>query len=167
MTSIKLILEPLTKEAFSPFGDVLGGDQNAETESINYGLTNCHLQNSEVDTFDNDGGTVIRLFDTQPVTLPFKICVMERHRLGSQAFIAMDDNPFVLVVGEAGDFDPHSLSAFIARPDQIVNYHKGTWHHYCLALNAKTRFAVVDRNGPGTNCEEQHIVDNTEIYVDY
>jgi len=42
---------------------------------------------------------------------------------------------------------------FLASPHQGVNYHKGTWHHYCLALHQISDFIVVDRGGVGDNCD--------------
>ena len=92
---------------------------------------------------------------------------MERHPLGTQAFINLDSNPYIIVVGRAGDFDASKLRAFIAQSSQSINYSKGTWHHYCLCLRARTRFMVIDRLGPGTNCEEEHIAKNMELLVDY
>jgi ureidoglycolate lyase len=40
-----------------------------------------------------------------------------------------------------------------------VNYHRGTWHHYLLALGAPSEFVVVDRVGPGDNCDEQMLAE--------
>ena len=167
MISINLKLEPLTTDAFSPFGDVIDIEQSGTTETINYGLTKRHAHFSLIDTHDDNGKPVIRLFDSNPVTLPFKIIVMERHPLGTQAFINLDSNHYIIVVGRAGDFDASKLRAFIAKSSQSINYSKGTWHHYCLCLKARTRFMVIDRLGPGTNCEEEHIAKNMELLVDY
>jgi ureidoglycolate lyase len=41
---------------------------------------------------------------------------------------------------------------FLASSNQGVNYHKGTWHHYCLALHQVSDFIVIDRGGAGDNC---------------
>ena len=167
MISMNLRLEPLTPESFSPYGDVIDSEQIGITETINYGLTKRHTRHSLVDTHANNGKTAMRLFDTEPVTLPFKIIVMERHPLGSQAFINLGVSPYMIIVGQAGNFDASKLRAFIAKSSQSINYSKGTWHHYCLCLEARTRFMVIDRLGPGSNCEEAHIAKNMEILVDY
>ena len=53
--------------------------------------------------------------------------------------------PYLVVVAPKGDFDIEKLAVFIAQPHQGVNYHRGTWHHYCLALNCVSDFLVVDR----------------------
>ena len=41
-----------------------------------------------------------------------------------------------------------------ARGDQGVNYATGVWHHPLLALEGVCDFLVVDRAGPGPNCDE-------------
>ncbi|TAH47498.1 MAG: ureidoglycolate lyase, partial [Betaproteobacteria bacterium] len=40
------------------------------------------------------------------------------------------------------------------RGDQGVNYATGVWHHPLLALESVCDFLVLDRSGPGHNCDE-------------
>ena len=94
------------------------------------------------------------IFITERAALPFTADAMECHPLGSQAFIPLSDSPYLVAVAPAGQFKPQSVELFIAQPNQGVNYHKGVWHHYLLALREASRFLVIDRQGPGTNCEE-------------
>ena len=166
MKEIRLRLQPLTQESFSDFGDVIELDRSNEVIPINYGLTDRHHAQCTIDTDDHQGETIVSLFHSRPVDLPFTIKVMERHPLGSQTFINMDDNPYIVVVASAGVFDVSNLKAFLARPDQGVHYHKGTWHHYNLCLNKPTRFAVIDRRGPGNNCDEEYIPETIKLVVD-
>jgi ureidoglycolate lyase len=65
----------------------------------------------------------------------------------------MGQNPYLIVVSPAGEFDINNIEVFIANANQGVNYHKGTWHHFCLALNSESDFLVVDRGGAGDNCD--------------
>ena len=58
MISINLKLEPLTTDAFSPFGDVIDIEQSGTTETINYGLTKRHAHFSLIDTHDDNGKRV-------------------------------------------------------------------------------------------------------------
>ncbi|MGI9284581.1 MAG: ureidoglycolate lyase, partial [Pseudomonadales bacterium] len=60
-----------------------------------------------------------------------------------------------------------NLRAFIAMAHQGVNYHKGTWHHYCLGLNIGNDFLVVDRGGEGDNCDEVEIPSDINIIVNH
>ncbi|EQD61677.1 ureidoglycolate hydrolase [mine drainage metagenome] len=83
---------------------------------------------------------------------------LERHPLSSQAFYPLDGRPFLIVVAsESGRNSPRTIRAFRAAGDQGVSYHRNTWHHSLLALGATSRFLVVDRGGPGANCDEQHL----------
>ena len=96
---------------------------------------------------------IISFFLTERVALPFTAESMECHPLGSQAFIPMSDSPYLVAVAPAGDFKQQSVELFIAQPHQGVNYYQGVWHHYILSLRGASRFLVIDRQGPGTNCE--------------
>lgn len=81
--------------------------------------------------------------------------MVERHPLGSQAFIPMQDTPWLVVVADAGENPlPGSLRAFRASGRQGVNYRRGVWHHPILVLKPDQDFLVVDRAGPGENCDE-------------
>ena len=164
MTSLDLKLQPLTSEAFAPFGDVIELNDSNEILSINYGLTDRHHDLAKVDVGE-DGRTLINLFHSRPIELPYQIKVMERHPLGSQAFVPLSGNPYVVIVSEPGELDFENLHGFLAQPHQGVNYHKGTWHHYSLTLNSPSTFAVVDRSGPGNNCDEIFVPEGLTITV--
>ena len=167
MDAIALTLEPLTAKSFAPFGDVIEISEGNNILPINYGMTDRHHDLAHVDTDDDGGRPIISLFKTQAAELPFPIQLMERHPLGSQAFIMTTGNPYVVVVAKAGVFEHRELRAFLAAPHQGVNYHKGTWHHYCLGLNGVNEFLVVDRGGEGHNCDEIKIPDELSITVNH
>lgn len=163
MPSLELVPQLLTPEAFAPFGDVIEVGSHNRVIPINYGLTERHHDLAGVDVADGGGTAIVSIFRTQPVTLPFEVKIMERHPLGSQAFVMMTGNPFLVLVAPAGEFDPSALRAFRAQPGQGVNYHKGVWHHYCLGLNAVNDFLVVDREGEGDNCDEIALPDDLTL----
>ncbi len=167
MRVVQIKLERLTAEAFAPYGDVIQTDANNTVIPINYGMTERHHQLATPDVAEGGGHSIISLFRTQPITLPFDIKVMERHPLGSQAFMMTTDNPYVVVVADPGEFDLANLRAFYADPGQGVNYHKGTWHHYCLGLNEVNEFLVIDRAGEGDNCDEINMDDGLRIVIDF
>ena len=58
---------------------------------------------------------------------------------------------------------PDDLRAFLAQPGEGVNYAPGTWHHPLLALNEVSDFLVIDRSGPGNNCEETAILPAVQL----
>lgn len=160
-----LRLEPLTAEAFRAFGDVIDSAAPCEKILINEGRTTRHHALAQIDRGPAPGEAAISLFHTQPVTAGFALRSMERHPLGSQAFINTSGSPYAVVVAPAGDFDERAIRGFIARPDQGVNYHRGTWHHYLLALGAPSVFVVIDRIGPGANCDERMLQEPLELVI--
>jgi ureidoglycolate lyase len=90
--------------------------------------------------------------------------MLERHPLGSQAFIPMERHPWLVVVAERPE--PGACRAFLARGDQGVQIGRGVWHHPLLALQPVHDFLVVDRKGPGSNLEEQFFGPGEEIILD-
>jgi ureidoglycolate lyase len=84
--------------------------------------------------------------------------MLERHPLGSQAFMPLSDHDWLVVVASgniddsAPDFD--SLVCFRARGGQGVSYDRGTWHHPLLVLEKTQDFLVMDRSGDGHNLDE-------------
>ncbi len=87
------------------------------------------------------------------------LSVMERHRLGSQAFVPLAECGFLIVVAPPGDAPASvaDLSAFISDGRQGVNYRAGTWHHPLLVTGQCGDFLVIDRVGAGVDCEEIQI----------
>ena len=151
---LPLRIEPLTREAFAPFGEVIAVDAAKTPISINAGNTERYHDLADIDA-GPDGRVIVSIFRGQPRTLPFKVEMMERHPLGSQAFVPMSGRPYLVVVAPAGLAPTASdLRCFVARGDQGVNYATGVWHHPLLALGAVCDFLVVDRSGSAPNCDE-------------
>ncbi|WP_297351519.1 ureidoglycolate lyase [Paraburkholderia sp.] len=148
-----LQMERLTREAFAPFGDVIELD-GARHFPINGGTTERYHDLAQVDVVEQSGRPLINLFRAQPRALPVEINMMERHPLGSQAFLPLSDVSYLVVVAPAGDFDPAHMRAFWTDGWQGVNYAKGVWHHPLLALERVSDFVVVDRGGEQPNCDE-------------
>lgn len=148
-----IIPKPLTREAFTAFGDVIETSNEAKNFAINDGFTQRYHDLAKVDVLDNNGQALINIFRSTPLVQPIAIKMMERHPHGSQAFIPLGQNPYLVVVAPAGEFDSSNIEVFIAKSTQGVNYHKGTWHHFCLALISESDFLVIDRGGEGDNCD--------------
>ena len=146
-----LAVEPLTRETFATFGDVIEAAAAAQSYAINSGTTQRFHDLADIDTSRDGGRTIVSLFRAQPRVLPFTVTMLERHPLGSQAFVPLSARPYLVVVAT----DPATAPrAFLARAGQGVNYRPGTWHHPLLALDAVSDFLVIDRAGPGNNCDE-------------
>ena len=160
-----LEIEPLTKAAFAPFGDVIS---KAESDHfmINGGSTRRFHDLAKVEILGG-GHPLINIFEATPLEYPLSIKMVERHPLGSQAFIPLQGRPYLVVVAEACETpEPNQLRAFIARPDQGVNYHAGTWHHPVLALEGVSDFLVVDRGGKRHNCDEFFFSEDADITLE-
>jgi ureidoglycolate lyase len=154
--SNRLAIEPLSREAFAPFGEVILLE-GAKHYPINAGTTERFHALAAVDATENGGQPAISLFRGQPRTLPLPITVMERHPLGSQAFVPLTQSPqdeYLVVVAPPGEFDASKLRAFLAHGFQGVSYARGVWHHPLIALHRVSDFMVVDRIGAGDNCDE-------------
>ncbi len=142
---IKITPQPLTAESFAPFGDIIGLD-HSKSFLINEGTTRRYHALAETDVSDGGGSAILSIFDGERRPWPLEIKMLEKHPLGSQAFIPMEDEPWLVVVGEGADKPTvQNCRAFLARGDQGVQYHKGVWHHPLLPLVSKQRFLVVDR----------------------
>jgi len=146
--------EPLTAEAFAPYGDVIEPACAAEKIKINYGNTTRFHDVFPVDVSDEGGEVCVSIFRSTPLQQPITVKTMEYHPLGSQAFMPLGPEPYLIVVAKAGKFDASKIRVFMASPGQGVNYRKGTWHHFSLALNKPSDFLVLDRKGGGDNCVE-------------
>ncbi|TDR38719.1 ureidoglycolate lyase [Tahibacter aquaticus] len=158
--SIALAVEPLTRDAFAPFGDVIEAASAARTYAINAGTTTRFHDLATVDTDREGGRPIVSLFRAQPRELPFTVTMLERHPLGSQAFVPVSKKPYLVVVAETPDAVPR---LFLARNGQGVNYRAGTWHHPLLALGEVSDFLVIDRGGPGNNCDEATLAATYQI----
>jgi ureidoglycolate lyase len=155
-TPIFLPIEPLSDDAFRPFGEVIAAGTSAQQFVINEGYATRHHDLARVDVSAGGGRVGISVFRAQPRSLPFQLRVMERHPLGSQAFVAMSERPFWVVVAPPMEtLDLAQLRCFRAAAGQGVNYACGTWHHPLIALERASDFLVVDRcAGTGNNLDE-------------
>ena len=157
--------EPLTAEAFAPFGDVIEASDRAEAMPINYGWTTRFNDLANLDTADQGGRTIVSLFRSKPLE-PLVLKVFERHPLGSQAFVPLQGRPYLVAVAPPGEFDPAAVRLFRAAASQGVNYAKGVWHHFLLALEAESDFLVIDRDGAmGENLDELELAQRDWIAV--
>ncbi|MDA7428350.1 ureidoglycolate lyase [Primorskyibacter aestuariivivens] len=149
--SQRITMEPITAEVFAPFGDLMdcSGDPD---KIINQGL--CGRFHDRA-VLDFDGGRAgISLFQAKLRELPYKLDMMERHPLGSQAFIPMSMEAFLVIVAQDTGNRPGEPSAFVTQPGQAINFHKNTWHGVLTPIAGSGLFAVVDRIGAGENLEE-------------
>ena len=149
---IPLTLEQLTPQGFAPFGDVIQA-QGARHFLINEG--NAERYHDLARLTPGPGGRVtVNIFRGRAFSPPFPLTHMERHPLGSQAFIPLEGRRYLVAVATGGAApDLETLRVFLAQGGQGVNYLPGVWHHPLLALEATSDFLVLDRGGEGSNCD--------------
>ncbi|MEL7300380.1 MAG: ureidoglycolate lyase [Pseudomonadota bacterium] len=146
-----IAIEPLTAEAFAHFGDVLD-TSGAPDKIINQGLCGRFHDRAALDFSDGRAG--VSLFQAEPRALPLTLEMVERHPAGSQCFVPMSMDAFLVVVAPDDAGRPGAPRAFRTAPGQAINFHRGTWHGVLTPLAAPGLFAVIDRIGPGANLEE-------------
>ncbi|MBL8446349.1 MAG: ureidoglycolate lyase [Zoogloeaceae bacterium] len=160
-----LQVEALDHVRFAPFGDVIEAGEAVRHFAINGGTTERFHDLATIDPGPG-GRAIVSIFRSQPRVLPFQVEMMERHPLGSQAFVPLSGRSYLVLVAPAG-MPPtaRDLRLFVAQGDQGVNYAPGVWHHPLLALDQACDFLVIDRDGPGPNCDETSLQDPVWIPI--
>ncbi|MGB3555624.1 MAG: ureidoglycolate lyase [Jannaschia sp.] len=144
----EIAARPLTAEAFAPYGKVLAAGRG-EARSINAGLCTRWHDLCRPDVLD--GSVAISVFEAEPRTLPHSLDLIERHPMGSQAFLPLTAHPFLVIVADGPEAEPR---AFVTAPHQGIQFHRGTWHGVLTPLHGPGLFAVVDRAEGADNLEE-------------
>lgn len=150
-----ILIEPLTPDAFAPFGQVIQMD-GAQHYPINNGMTERYHDLAKVELGGVHARPLISIFRGQPYELPLTLKMVERHPLGSQAFYPLTDLPFLVIVAADLSGVPDTPRAFLSEPHQGVNIAMNTWHGVLTPLHQVCDFLVIDRGGEGNNLEEHH-----------
>jgi ureidoglycolate lyase len=152
--SLVLRNEPLTRESFARFGDVIEAT-GREHFTINQGNAERFNDLARIDTAGEGGETTISIARGMPLPFPISLKLVERHPLGSQIFFPLQDEDWLIVVAGAEDRPtPRSLRAFRAKGRQGINFARNVWHHPLLMPSPAAEFLIIDRKGPGNNLEE-------------
>jgi ureidoglycolate lyase len=157
VTRVVIKAAPLTAEAFAPFGDVIE-ISGRHARWINDHTSERFDDLAEIDVLGAGGRPLVSIFKATPRSLPLHVRALERHPLSSQAFMPLDCQPFLVIVAE-GEVVPEGshVHAYLSSGLQGVNYRRNTWHHPLIALEDTSHFLVIDRGGPGENCETANV----------
>jgi ureidoglycolate lyase len=151
-TPAALPVEPLSAAAFAPFGEVIEPTAAKQVYTINAGTAQRFHDLASLDCAHEGGRVIVSLFRAAARELPFAVRMLERHPLGSQAFVPLDPaTRYLVVVAETPEATPR---AFLADAGRGINLRRGAWHHPLIALEATRDFLVLDRGGGGANCDE-------------
>ena len=148
-----LIAQPLTKAAFEPFGQVLT-TKGAHHYPINAGMTERFHDLAKIEIAGETGRPLISIFRGQPYAMPLSLTMVERHPLGSQAFMPLHDRPFLVIVAPDENGRPGTPLVFMTQPGTGINIGRNVWHGVLTAIEAEGDFLVVDRGGEGNNLQE-------------
>ena len=145
-------LETLTAAAIAPFGDLIEAT-GEPSFAFNRGMAGRFHDLARTETLE--GGRIgVSIGRAQPYSLPLKLEMVERHPLGSQAFVPLGPDPFVVIVAPDDDGKPGQPRAFLTEPGQGVNYLRNVWHGVLTPIDRAAEFLIVDRIGTGNNLQE-------------
>ncbi len=154
-------VETLSREAFAPFGDVIDTEGAAERRLINDGHCTRFHDLAALDLTGEGGRPLVNIFRSTAWEMPLRVSLVEKHTLGSQAFIPMGNIRFLIIVAPPGEaVSANDLRAFVGNGRQGVNYRPGVWHHPLVALAEEADFLVIDRGAPETDCIEHVFTDD-------
>ena len=164
---MKIIIKPkkITRKNFKKFGDVIS-TKKIKSININDGYAKRFNDLCRINTSSKKGSTIVSIFSAKKRKFPMNIRMMEKHSLGSQAFIPMEETTFLVFVAPKGK-KPNikKLKSFII-PEQIgINYRPGIWH-FPLISTKNMNFLVIDRKGKGNNLTI-HNFKNEKISLKY
>ena len=140
----------INRSNFSMYGDLISTDDVSPID-INAGYAKRFDNLANLNTSKDEGKTIVSIFAALKRTFPMQIDMMEKHPLGSQAFIPMNETTFLSFVAPPGDFpEIDKIESFIIPPKTGINYKPGIWH-FPLISTEDTNFLVIDRKGNGEN----------------
>lgn len=160
----RLVAEPLSREGFAEFGDVLDTDWS-DHFPINNGKAERFHDLGRVEAAGPNARVLLSIVRGTPYEFPLRLAMVERHPFGSQAFMPLAGRPFLVVVCHEGKSGPAEPRAFVTRPGQGVNYPRNLWHAVLTPIGSPQDFLVVDRGGDGANLEEFHFETPYEIHL--
>jgi len=164
---METIIKPIeiTRKNFSAYGDLISSD-NIKPLNINAGYAKRFDNLTNINTSKDGGKTIVSIFSALKRTFPMKIDMMEKHPLGSQAFIPMKETTFLCFVAPPGvSPEIDKIQSFIIPPKTGINYKPGIWH-FPLISTEDTNFLVIDRKGNSENLVI-HKFDKEKVVLKY
>ena len=164
---MKIIIKPkkITHKNFKKFGDVIS-TKKVKPTNINNGYAKKFANLCKINTSLKKGNTIMNIFSAKKRKFPINIKMMEKHPLGSQAFIPMSEAIFLVFVAPKGKKpNTKKIESFIVPKQTGINYKPGIWH-FPLISTENINFLVIDRKGTGNNLTI-HNFKNEKISLKY
>ena len=149
---MKIIIKPkkITNKNFKKFGEVIS-TKKIKPININNGYAKRFDNLCKINTSLKKGNTIMSIFSSRKRRFPMNIKMMEKHPLGSQAFIPMKETKFLVFVAPKGKKpNVKKIKSFIIPKQTGINYKPGIWH-FPLISTKNMNFLVIDRKGIGNN----------------
>ena len=115
---METIIKPIeiTRENFTAYGDLISSDA-IKPMDINAGYAKRFDDLAKINTSKDKGETIVSIFSALKRSFPMKIDMMEKHPLGSQAFVPMKETIFLSFVAPPGDaLEINKIQSFIIPP---------------------------------------------------
>ena len=149
--------QPLTPEAFAPYGDVVSAGLGAGS-SANQGTAVRFDWAAALSSSREQARPNLAVFRALAQSLPFDVRLLEKHPCSTQTFLPMLCAKFLVCVAKAlpgGEPDASSLTALLCGPGQGISYRADVWHHPILALDGPAEFAMLAwEDGSALDCVE-------------
>ena len=147
---IKIKPKKINKTNFSKFGQIIDTSKKKYFR-INNGYAKRYDNLGKINTSLNKGRTIVSIFSAKKRKFPMKVDMMEKHPLGSQAFVPMKETSFLVFVAPKGNKpDLKKIQSFRIPKQTGINLNPGIWH-FPLISTKDMNFLVVDRKGKGNN----------------
>ena len=147
---IKINPKKVSKKNFKKFGQIIDTSKK-QYFKINDGYAKRYDNLGKIDTSVKKGTTIVSIFSAKKRKFPMKIEMMEKHPLGSQAFVPMKETSFLVFVAPKGK-EPNlkKVESFRIPKQTGINLNPGIWH-FPLISTKNMNFLVIDRKGKGNN----------------
>tara|TARA_B100000287_G_scaffold11984_1_gene12196 strand:+ start:1017 stop:1514 length:498 start_codon:yes stop_codon:yes gene_type:complete len=149
---MKIIIKPIkiNRKNFKKFGELIS-TKKVKPININNGYAKRFDNLCKINTSLKKGNTIMSIFSAKKRKFPMKIDMMEKHPLGSQAFVPMSETKFMVFVAPKGKKpNTKKIRSFIVPKQTGINYKPGIWH-FPLISTKNMNFLVIDRKGIGNN----------------
>jgi ureidoglycolate lyase len=161
VTPITVRCQPLTPDAYAPYGHVIMASPRGEPgKPANQGTARRFDHLAAVENLRPDRATLnVSVFRCSPrPPPPLDVGLLEKHPGSTQIFVPMSARRYLVIVALGGDRpDLSTLAAFEASGVQGVSYAPGVWHHPMIALDGETHFTcLVWEDGSEGDCEVVH-----------
>jgi ureidoglycolate lyase len=143
----------LNADDFAPFGEIVMVPRRNGV-AANGGTAKRFDDAVTLDLTARQGRPQLSMFRVEPVRLPLRFGMLERHALSSQTFVPFPARRFLVIVAPPGDAPaPEAIRAFVTDGRQGIHYARGVWHHPALALDEPTDFIVIGRAARTVDCD--------------